>query len=123
MAIQDIQDFAATLSPFILLMKIKFHILSHFVKHVRRFGPAILLSTEQYESFNQVFCLCSIYSNRQALSRDIASTFTHLDRCRHIMTGEHWLDAKSQHWICAGQEVLRHLKTNPLDAKLLGVYE
>ena len=123
MAIQDIQDFAATLSPSILLTKIKFHILSHLVEHVRRFGPAVLLSTERYESFNRVFRLCSIYSNRQAPSRDIASTFAHLGRCRHIMTGGHWLDAKSQRWICAGQEVLRHLETNLLDAKLLGVHE
>ncbi|THG97104.1 hypothetical protein EW026_g4840 [Hermanssonia centrifuga] len=120
-AIQDVQDFAATLSPGILLTKIKFHVLRHLVEHVARFGPAVLLSTERYESFNRIFRLCSIHSNRQAPSRDIATTFANLDRCRHILTGGHWFDEKSGQWIQAGRHVREYLKTHELDAHLLGV--
>lgn len=121
-AIQDIMDFAATCSPSILAMKPKFHILCHLPFHILRFGPAVLFSTERYEAFNRIFRLCSIYSNRQAPSRDIGSCFAHLDRCRHIVTGGYWLDTVTQRWICAGAAVLEHIKSHRIDAKLLGVY-
>lgn len=114
-------DFAAKCSPNLLVTKPKFHILCHLPFHIRRFGPAILFSTERYESFNRVFRLCSIYSNRLAPSRDIATTFADLERCRHIMTGGFWHDAQSGRWICAGEAVRDHLKNNNREAALLGL--
>ena len=122
-AVQDVLDFAATLSPTILISKIKFHIVSHIIEHVKWFGPAVLFSTERYESFNRVFRLCSIHSNRQAPSRDIAHTSAHLDRCRHIMTGGKWLDTRTKQWVCASSQVLKHLEDNSTDARLLGVFK
>lgn len=37
------------------------------------------------------------------------------------MTGGRWLDKARQQWVCTGKQVLEHLHTNTLDAKLLGV--
>ncbi|TFK51166.1 hypothetical protein OE88DRAFT_1735116 [Heliocybe sulcata] len=104
--IDDVLDSVASCSPALLTNKAKPHILSHIMDDVRRFGPAVLFSTERYEKFNRVFRLCSIHSNRQAPSRNIAATFAQLERCRHIVTGHN---------------VLEHIRNNAQDATLLGV--
>lgn len=114
-------DFSAKCSPGLLVSKPKFHILSHLPFHIWRFGPALLFSTERYESFNCIFRLCSINSNRLAPSRDIATTFADLERCRHIMTGGYWLDTQRGQWVCASAKVREHLKKNAREASLLGV--
>lgn len=120
-AIQDVQDYAAALSPGLLTLKNKFHVLSHLPDHILRFGPALLFSTERYESFNHIFRLCSIHSNRQAPSRDIATTFANQDRCRHIMTGGSWFDSRRCQWVTASPLVLNHIRDSQHDARLLGV--
>ncbi|TFK45608.1 hypothetical protein OE88DRAFT_1715312 [Heliocybe sulcata] len=119
-AINEVLDCAADCSPALLTNKAKPHILSHLPEDVLRFGPALLMSTERYEKFNRVFRLCSIYSNRQAPSRDIAATFAQLERCRHIVTGGYWFDRSSQRWVCAGKSVKDHIRNHRLDAGLLG---
>ena len=119
--ITDVTDFAAKLSPSLLTLKHKFHIFLHLPSHIRRFGPALLFSTERYESFNHIFRLCSIHSNRQAPSRDIATAFAHQARCRHIVTGGYWKEPGTERWVCASHGVLQHLENTPLDAHLLGV--
>ncbi|KAI0828596.1 hypothetical protein BC628DRAFT_1428616 [Trametes gibbosa] len=119
--IQETIDFAAALSPGLLTEKNKFHILAHLPDNIERFGPALLFSTERYESFNHVFRLCSIHSNRQAPSRDIAKTFANQDRCRHIASGGFWQDKASGSWVCAGNGVLRHISEHPINARLLGL--
>ncbi|TFY58531.1 hypothetical protein EVJ58_g6361 [Rhodofomes roseus] len=120
-AIRDVMDFAAKQSPSLITLKNKFHILSHLPDHIERFGPALLFSTERYESFNRIFRLCSIHSNRQAPSRDIAMAFANQDRCRHMITGGYWLDKMSKQWVRAGAAVTEHFKTDRHDAHLLGV--
>ncbi|KAI0689246.1 hypothetical protein C8T65DRAFT_731047 [Cerioporus squamosus] len=97
-AINEVLDFAAAMSPGLITEKNKFHILLHLPDHVLRFGSSLLFSTERYESFNHIFRLCSIHSNRQAPSRDIANAFAHQERCRHVLTGGYWLDKSSQRW-------------------------
>ncbi|KAL1681234.1 hypothetical protein EV122DRAFT_250202 [Schizophyllum commune] len=62
-----------------IVYKIKLHLLPHLIDDIRRFGPAIRNSTEVFEGFNAVFRLCSVLSNHQAPSRDIASKFASLD--------------------------------------------
>ncbi|KAI0757486.1 hypothetical protein C8Q80DRAFT_1059519, partial [Daedaleopsis nitida] len=57
------------------ISKSKLHFLVHLPFYIRRHGPAILFSTERYESFNHVFRLTSIYSNRQAPDRDSCNAF------------------------------------------------
>lgn len=67
--------------------KPKFHIIRHLPDHIRRFGPAILFATENFESFNAVIRTHSIHSNRQAPSRDIARGMAQFNRVRHILSG------------------------------------
>lgn len=67
--------------------KPKFHIILHVVDHIRRFGPAALFATEAFESFNAVICAKSIHSNHRAPSQDIAYSFAHGSRIRHILSG------------------------------------
>ncbi|KAF6751249.1 hypothetical protein DFP72DRAFT_816763, partial [Ephemerocybe angulata] len=50
----------------------KFHIIIYLPDHIAHFGPAILFATEAFESFNAFIRAKSVYSNRQAPSRDIA---------------------------------------------------
>ncbi|KAI0755371.1 hypothetical protein C8Q80DRAFT_1266837 [Daedaleopsis nitida] len=61
--IEDIIDFAAKLSPGLVTEKNKLHVLLHLPTHIELFGPALVFSTERYESFNHIFRLCSIHSN------------------------------------------------------------
>ncbi|KAI0819953.1 hypothetical protein BC628DRAFT_1281023, partial [Trametes gibbosa] len=69
------------------ISKPKFHFLVHLPVYIERFGPAILFSTERYESFNHIFRLSSVYSNRQAPSRDSCKAFASNDAMKHIVSG------------------------------------
>ncbi|KAG1832130.1 hypothetical protein EV424DRAFT_1275500, partial [Suillus variegatus] len=74
------------------ISKPKFHFLIHLPAFIRRFGPAIIFSTERYESFNHVFRLSCIHSNRRAPSRDTCRLFTYQDIVKHVATGGYWYD-------------------------------
>ncbi|KAB5589078.1 hypothetical protein CTheo_7477 [Ceratobasidium theobromae] len=84
---------AARCSPSIIVHKPKFHFLVHLPMYIRRFGPAILFSTERFESFHGVFRAGSLFSNHHAPSRDIAEYFVGLDRLKHICSGGYWQDS------------------------------
>ncbi|KAF7339456.1 hypothetical protein MSAN_02159900 [Mycena sanguinolenta] len=101
-----------------ILLKIKLHLLPHIVEDVRRFGPPIRNSTEVFECFNAIFCLCSILSNHQAPSRDIAMKFASMDRLKHILSGGFW--KVDNDWVCAGPNVLAVLKNMPIIQRHLG---
>ncbi|KIJ29485.1 hypothetical protein M422DRAFT_188436, partial [Sphaerobolus stellatus SS14] len=77
--IDIILDAMAVVDPSQIIQKPKFHILLHIVEDIRRFGPAILFSTKIFECFNAVFRMCSVLSNHQAPSHDIALKFAELD--------------------------------------------
>ncbi|TFY59665.1 hypothetical protein EVJ58_g5640 [Rhodofomes roseus] len=64
--------------------KPKFHLFLHLMLHIKRFGPALLCSTEGFESYNAVIRLRSIHSNRHAPSKDIAEAFSFLHAVRHL---------------------------------------
>lgn len=119
--INDFINVTCQCSPGILLSKPKFHFLLHIPFFIRRFGPAILYSTERYEAYNAVFRAASIYSNRQAPSRDIAWTFAGIDRVKHIVTGGWWRDTHTGLWTHAGVSVLKHIAENPQHAALVGL--
>ncbi|KAI9569764.1 hypothetical protein HD554DRAFT_1997841, partial [Boletus coccyginus] len=74
------------------LTKAKFHFLVHLPMFIRRFGPAILFLTERYESFNGVYRLSSVYSNRQAPSCDACHLFAEQDNVMHVVSGGTWHD-------------------------------
>ncbi|KAH8993098.1 hypothetical protein EDB83DRAFT_2304552 [Lactarius deliciosus] len=110
--IQDFLNITAKCSPGILIAKPKFHFLVHLPEFIRRFGPAVLFSTERYESFNHVFRLLCIYSNRQVPSRDSCNAFAALDRIKHVATGGYWHDPHTGTWAHAGQWILDFISTH-----------
>lgn len=104
--------------PAKIIKKIKLHLLPHMVEDAVRFGPLIRNATEVFEGFNGVFRLCSILSNHQAPSHDIAGKFASMDRLKHILSGGYW--KQDGHWICAGTMVRNVLKTMPIVQRHLG---
>lgn len=118
--IQDFLNITAQCAPSILISKPKFHFLVHLPAYIRRFGPAILFSTERYESFNHVFRLSSIYSNHQAPSRDTCISFARQDTVRHIALGGYWYDPTKRRWRRAGQAVMEYMDDHPKEKVYLG---
>ncbi|KIJ11470.1 hypothetical protein PAXINDRAFT_84506, partial [Paxillus involutus ATCC 200175] len=119
--IGDFLSISAQCAPSILLMKAKFHFLLHLPMFIRRFGPAVLFSTERYESFNHVFRLASIYSNRQAPSRDTCQIFAEQDNVKHVVTGGVWHDPVTKKWVKAGPDVFKYITEHPQQRHLLGL--
>ncbi|KAJ7112256.1 hypothetical protein C8R44DRAFT_833171 [Mycena epipterygia] len=119
--INDFINITCKCSPSILISKPKFHFLLHLPFFIRRFGPAVLFSTERYEAYNAVFRACSIYSNRLTPSRDIAWSFAGIDRAKHIVTGGWWKDSQSQKWICANPRIMHHILDHPEMAAMVGL--
>lgn len=62
--------------------------------------------------------MCSILSNHQAPSRDIALKFSDLDRVKHILSGGFWYQEGK--WIQAGHDVRQLLRRTPIIQKHLG---
>ncbi|KAM6489231.1 hypothetical protein JOM56_015401, partial [Amanita muscaria] len=96
-------------TPSIIISKPKFHFLVHLPMFIKRFGPALLYSTKRYESFNHVFRLCSIHSNKKAPSRDICKAFALQDTVKHIVTGGYWYDKLKRKWVRAGKTILDNM--------------
>ncbi|KAJ7745362.1 hypothetical protein B0H16DRAFT_1278384, partial [Mycena metata] len=67
--------------------KYELHVLPHIPSAVHRFGPAPLYATEIFECWNSVFRLCSVLSNHQAPSLDIATTLGDMERFKHQVSG------------------------------------
>jgi hypothetical protein len=80
-----------------------------------------MFSTERYESFNHVFRLTCIHSNRQAPSQDTCKTFAVNDTVKHIATGRYWFDNTSKSWRQAGSEILSHMQNHPEHLRSLGI--
>jgi hypothetical protein len=119
--ISDFLNVTAQCAPSILISKPKFHFLVHLPAFIRRFGPAIVFSTERYESFNHVFRLTCIFSNRQAPSRDTCTTFVRNDTIKHIAMGGYWYDADVEQWVQGGPQVVTYLEDHPEYGRLLGI--
>ncbi|KAJ7444944.1 hypothetical protein FB451DRAFT_1434147 [Mycena latifolia] len=116
--IDNLLDAFATLDPTKILIKLKLHVLLHIIDDIRRRGPAVRFSTEVFECFNAIFRLCSVLSNHQAPSRDIAAKLADLDRVKHILSGGYWLEDEA--WIRAGKDVHRILRDTPIIQRHLG---
>lgn len=101
--IGNVLDAFALIDPAKIIDKMKLQVLPHLVQDIPRFGPAIRYSTEIFECYNAVFRLCSVLSNHQAPSRDIANKFASMDRLKHILSGGYWKE--NEEWICAGPKV------------------
>ncbi|KAK7437483.1 hypothetical protein VKT23_018555 [Stygiomarasmius scandens] len=116
--IANVLDAFAAVDASKITVKIKLHLLSHLISDCRRYGPAIHNSTEIFECFNAVFRMCSILSNHQAPSRDIARKFASMDRLKHILSGGYWL-YKDQ-WIQASPRVRQILRMDITIQRHLG---
>ncbi|VDC03602.1 unnamed protein product [Peniophora sp. CBMAI 1063] len=122
--IDDFLNLSAQCSPSILITKPKFHFLVHLPMFIRRFGPAILFSTERYESFNRIFRLTCIFSNRRAPSRDSCRAFASFDNMKHILSGGFWKDDRATDrggWVHAGPNVAGYLDQHPKIRDLLNI--
>ena len=86
-ATANVLDLFAKRAPKIITSKAKIHMLVHMEEDFRRFGPLVGLSTERFESFNAVFRLSSVFSNRHHPSRDIAVEMANQERLKHIISG------------------------------------
>lgn len=122
-AIDDFLNITAKCAPSILITKPKFHFLVHLPTYIQRFGPAIVFSTERYESFNSIFRLSCIHSNRQAPSRDSCEHLAYSDSIKHILSGGYWYSKANKSWVKAGPGVLKALEQSPEVQNLLGLYK
>ncbi|KAJ7644882.1 hypothetical protein FB45DRAFT_735642 [Roridomyces roridus] len=116
--IGNVLDAFADMDPARILIKLKLHMLTHLPQDIRRRGPAVGFATEIFECFNAIFRLCSVLSNHQAPSRDIAIKFADLDSVKHILSGGYWLQDGG--WVCGGKDVQRILRSNPIIQRHLG---
>ncbi|KAJ7252875.1 hypothetical protein C8J57DRAFT_1660976 [Mycena rebaudengoi] len=102
--------------------KPKFHVLLHILRHIRKFGPAVLCATETFESYNYIIRAWSVHSNRQAPSLDIAQAFSHMHAVQHLVSGG-WVLSKTEvgsSFRQAGSAVLDFVKDR-LFVKLMGM--
>ncbi|KAF8607876.1 hypothetical protein BDV93DRAFT_487814 [Ceratobasidium sp. AG-I] len=113
----------ALCSPSILLEKPKFHFLVHLPRFITRFGPAVLFSTERYESYHAIFRAAMVKSNRQAPSRDVARSIASIDRVQHICLGGYWRKSDGSGWERASETLLQFVKRSKVFAELLGIYQ
>lgn len=118
MAIDQFLDALAIVDPQRIVSKPKCHILTHIVKDIERYGSSIALTVETFESFNSVFHLCSILSNHQAPSRDIALNLADIGRFKHVVSGGYWKE--DDKWVNAGVEIRRFFQNNRILQQYLG---
>ncbi|KAJ7063307.1 hypothetical protein C8F01DRAFT_1229908, partial [Mycena amicta] len=116
--IGNVLDAFGDTNPARIIQKVKIHLLPHIIDDAVRYGPPIRNSTEVFEGFNAVFRMCSILSNHQAPSRDIALKFASMDRLKHMLSGGYWQEGGQ--WVCAGPGVVEVLKTMPVIQRHLG---
>jgi hypothetical protein len=116
--IGNVLDAFALIDPSKIIDKMKLQLLPSLPDDIRRFGPPIRYSTEIFECYNAIFRLCSVLSNHQAPSRDIANKFASMDRLKHILSGGYWeWEGK---WVCAGPKVRQVLHDDPFIQQHLG---
>ncbi|KDQ51612.1 hypothetical protein JAAARDRAFT_198890 [Jaapia argillacea MUCL 33604] len=116
--INNLLDAFGNLDPLKIITKAKLHILTHLPQDIPRYGPAVCFSTEIFECFNAVFQMCSVLSNHQAPSRDIAYKNADIDRVKHLISGGYWFEDGS--WIYAGKDVWEFMKHNMIMQRHFG---
>lgn len=100
--------------------KPKFHMLTHLVESIERFGPLLLCATETFESFNGILRYASVHSNRHNPGLHIATTFMFARLLRMLYSGGSFWDTKKNCRATAGKEVLKLFKDNPWIQQDLG---
>jgi hypothetical protein len=108
-ATDNVLDLFAKIQPSKMIMKPKLHLLTHLPEDIRRFGPLVGEATETFECFNAIFRFCSVLSNHQAPSRDIAIQLADQEGFKQRVTGGWWPD-NSGGWKRAGSGVRSSLE-------------
>jgi hypothetical protein len=103
-AANNVLDGFALFDPTKIISKIKLHILGHLRADIRRFGPMVGSASEIFECFNAVFRACSVLSNRQAPSHDIANQLGKQEGFKHRASGGWWKTDDGE-WVQAGPRV------------------
>ncbi|KAI0685358.1 hypothetical protein BC835DRAFT_1290391 [Cytidiella melzeri] len=119
-AVGNVLDTFAEIDPTKILKKIKLHLQVHARADILRFGPLVGMSTEGFESFNAIFRFCSIFSNHQAPSRDIAIQIAEQESMKHRLTGGWWLERNGTKWTAAGWGIRDMLQKQPMLQRLIG---
>ncbi|KAH9817521.1 hypothetical protein DFH28DRAFT_1155633 [Melampsora americana] len=92
--------------------KPKFHMLTHLPESIQRYGPAPLVGTEPFESFNGVTRKASVHSNRQSPGHDIADTFNTHQLLKIFTSKSAFYDQELDALTTAGPELTSHLLNN-----------
>jgi hypothetical protein len=109
-ATDNVLDLFSRVEPSKIVMKPKLHLLTHLCDDIRRYGPLVGEATKTFECFNAVFRSCSILSNHQAPSRDIAVQLAGQEGFKQFVTGGWWLDHLGDHWQRSGPGVRGSLR-------------
>lgn len=117
--VANVLDLFALNDPSKITAKIKLHLLAHAREHVTRFGPLVGSSTEIMECFNSIFRACSILSNHQAPSRDIAIQLAGLECAKQRLTGGWWQHGNGT-WVRASGQVRAYLSSHSIIKNHLG---
>ncbi|KAH9947866.1 hypothetical protein B0H21DRAFT_851701, partial [Amylocystis lapponica] len=115
--IGNVLDIWSLIDPRKIFVKPKLHILPHILQDIPRHGPPILYATEIFECYNAVFRMCSVLSNHQAPSRDIAWTFADLERFKHEVSGGWWRGQDDQ-FVRAGPRVREYFSNLQVQRRL-----
>jgi hypothetical protein len=102
-----------------IIDKAKLHLLVHLPEDIQNHGPAIRYETEVFECFNAVFRLCSMLSNHQSPSHDIARKFSKMERVKHMLSGGYWALASGE-WVRAGPGIREVLAGHSIIQSHLG---
>jgi hypothetical protein len=125
-AAANVLDILCTIDPSKITAKIKLHILTHLEEDIRRHGNPLNSSTETQESFNAIFRLCSVFSNRLSPSRDIARAMSKFETMKQRLLGGFWEDTnnkKETQWVCASARVRDFAAKHPVLQRHLGWVE
>jgi hypothetical protein len=108
-ATDNVLDLFSRIEPSKIIAKPKLHLLTHLPDDIKRYGPLVGEATETFECFNTVFRFCSVLSNHQAPSRDIALQLADQEGFKQRVTGGWWLDCSGD-WQHSGPGVRGSLR-------------
>ncbi|KAJ7350839.1 hypothetical protein DFH08DRAFT_806816 [Mycena albidolilacea] len=119
-AVANVLNAVAQIDPSKIITKIKYHLLTHLDFDVIELGPLIAMATEICESFNAMFCYCSIYSYHLAPSWDIAIQFRQQETVKHQLTRGRWMSKSTRDWQGAGTGVCHFIEKHLILQRLVG---
>lgn len=100
--------------------KPKFHMLTHLVDSVERFGPPSLVSSERFESHNGVTRAASVHSNHLSPGRDIATSRNNERLLRALLSGATLQDSELRTHTRAGPAVRQLFLDKPHIQQMFG---